>query len=90
MLYALARPLLFRLDPERAHALTLELADAPLRFGLLRVARAPQPERVVGTDPLLQVERGFGDAFTHVHARSSASLNDKVRFATSAENSPSE
>jgi len=40
MLYALARPLLFALDPETAHQLTLELADAPLRFGLLRVARA--------------------------------------------------
>jgi len=33
MLYALARPLLFRLDPERAHALTLGLA------GLLPAAR---------------------------------------------------
>ncbi len=51
MLYALARPLLFRLDPERAHALTLELADAPLRFGLLRVARAPgAPVRAMGLE----------------------------------------
>ncbi|MDA1118637.1 MAG: quinone-dependent dihydroorotate dehydrogenase [Proteobacteria bacterium] len=41
MLYALARPLLFLLDPERAHELTLGLADAPLRLGLLRVPRAP-------------------------------------------------
>jgi len=41
MLYALARPLLFALDAETAHQLTLDLADAPLRFGLLRVARAP-------------------------------------------------
>jgi len=40
MLYALARPLLFLLDPERAHELTLGLADAPLRLGLLRVPRA--------------------------------------------------
>jgi dihydroorotate dehydrogenase len=51
MLYALARPLLFRLDPERAHELTLGLADAPLRFGLLRVARAPGvPVRAMGLD----------------------------------------
>ena len=51
MLYALARPLLFRLDPERAHELTLGLADAPLRFGLLRVARAPgTPVRAMGLD----------------------------------------
>ncbi len=51
MLYALARPLLFALDPETAHQLTLELADAPLRFGLLRVARAPgAPVRVMGLD----------------------------------------
>jgi len=51
MLYALARPLLFCLDPERAHELTLGLADAPLRFGLLRVARAPgTPVRAMGLD----------------------------------------
>ena len=51
MLYALARPLLFALDPETAHALTLELVDAPLRFGLLRVARPPvTPVRAMGLD----------------------------------------
>ena len=51
MLYALARPLLFALDPETAHALTLELADAPLRFGLLRAARVPgAPVRAMGLD----------------------------------------
>ena len=51
MLYALARPFLFALDPETAHTLTLELADAPLRFGLLRVARAPgAPVRAMGLD----------------------------------------
>ena len=33
MLYALARPLLFALDPERAHELTLGLADAPGQGG---------------------------------------------------------
>ena len=50
MLYALARPLLFALDPETAHLLTLALADAPLRFGLLR-ARVPQyPVRALGLD----------------------------------------
>jgi dihydroorotate dehydrogenase len=51
MLYALARPLLFALDPETAHLLTLALADAPLRFGLLRVPRvAHHPVRVMGLD----------------------------------------
>jgi dihydroorotate dehydrogenase len=51
LLYALARPLLFALDPETAHSLTLELADAPLRFGLLRVARVPgTPVRAMGLD----------------------------------------
>ena len=51
MLYALARPLLFALDPERAHALTLGLADAPLRFGLLRVPRARgTPVRAMGLE----------------------------------------
>mgnify|MGYP001338126546 CR=1 FL=1 len=51
MLYALARPLLFALDPERAHELTLGLADAPLRLGLLRVPRAPgTPVRAMGLE----------------------------------------
>jgi len=51
MLYALARPLLFALDPEFAHTLTLQFADAPLRLGLLRFARpAPQPLRVFGLE----------------------------------------
>jgi dihydroorotate dehydrogenase len=51
MLYALARPLLFALDAERAHELTLGLADAPLRFGLLRVARVPgAPVRALGLE----------------------------------------
>jgi dihydroorotate dehydrogenase len=51
MLYALARPLLFALDAELAHQLTLELADAPLRFGLLRVARAAgAPVRAMGLE----------------------------------------
>lgn len=51
MLYALARPLLFALDAERAHELTLGLADAPLRFGLLRMARVPgAPVRAMGLE----------------------------------------
>jgi dihydroorotate dehydrogenase len=51
MLYALARPLLFALDPETAHELTLALADAPLRLGLLRVPRpAPLPVRAMGLE----------------------------------------
>lgn len=41
MLYALARPLLFALDPETAHGLTLGLADAPLRLGMLKFRRPP-------------------------------------------------
>src|SRR5512134_1625566 len=51
MLYALARPLLFALDAERAHELTLGLADAPLRFGLLRAVRVPgAPVRAMGLE----------------------------------------
>ena len=51
MLYRLARPLLFALDPETAHELTLGLADAPLRLGLLRFARAPaRPVRTMGLE----------------------------------------
>jgi len=51
MLYALARPLLFSLDPETAHSLTLALADAPLRFGLWRVPRVPpSPVRIMGLE----------------------------------------
>ena len=50
MLYALARPLLFALDPETAHLLTLALADAPLRFGLLRARVPPCPVHVMGLD----------------------------------------
>ena len=50
MLYALARPLLFALDPETAHLLTLALADAPLRFGLLRARVPSYPVRVFGLE----------------------------------------
>ena len=51
MLYALARPLLFALDPETAHLLTFALADAPLRLGLLRFPRVPlQPVRAMGLE----------------------------------------
>lgn len=51
MLYALARPLLFALDPETSHRLTLGLADAPLRLGLLRFARTPpHPVRAMGLE----------------------------------------
>jgi dihydroorotate dehydrogenase len=50
MLYALARPLLFALDPETAHLLTLALADAPLRFGLLRAKVPNCPVRVMGLE----------------------------------------
>jgi dihydroorotate dehydrogenase len=51
MLYALARPLLFALDAETSHALTLGLADAPLRLGLLRFPSVPAcPVRAMGLD----------------------------------------
>jgi len=43
-MYASARPLLFRLDPERAHGLTLGALDAMHRAGLMAlVAKPPQP-----------------------------------------------
>ena len=49
LLYALARPLLFSLDPERAHDWALQFAEAPLRFGLLRFPRpAPLPTQAFG------------------------------------------
>jgi len=51
MLYALARPFLFALDPERAHALTLGLADAAQRLGLPGAARAAgTPVRAMGLE----------------------------------------
>jgi len=51
MLYALARPLLFALEPETAHSLALGLADAPLRLGLLRFRRPPdRPVRAMGLE----------------------------------------
>jgi len=51
MLYALVRPLLFALDAETAHGLTLALADAPLRLGLLRAPRVPAlPVRAMGLE----------------------------------------
>jgi len=71
MLYALARPLLFRLDAERAHELTLGLADAPLRLGLLRVARVPgAPLRAMGLDfpNAVGLAAGFDKNAAHVDA----------------------
>jgi dihydroorotate dehydrogenase len=51
MLYALARPLLFALDPETSHRLALGLADAPLRLGLLRFGRVARcPVRAMGLE----------------------------------------
>jgi len=51
MLYALARPFLFALDPERAHALTLGLADAAQRLGVLGAGRvAGDPVRAMGIE----------------------------------------
>jgi dihydroorotate dehydrogenase len=53
MLYALARPLLFALDPEKAHRLTLRLADAAQAVRLLGllVPRVPAaPLRAMGLE----------------------------------------
>ena len=48
MLYSLLRPLLFSLDPETAHLLTLKSAD--LFAALLRMRIPPSPVRVMGLD----------------------------------------
>ena len=48
MLYRLLRPLLFSLDPETAHRLTLKSAD--VFAGLAGTAVAPCPVRVMGLD----------------------------------------
>jgi dihydroorotate dehydrogenase len=53
MIYELARPLLFALDPERSHRLTLGLIGAAQAFGLANLAahRVPaRPVRVMGLD----------------------------------------
>ncbi len=53
MLYALARPLLFALDPETAHRLTLGLADAALASRLLAAFAPrvpPAPVRAMGLE----------------------------------------
>ncbi len=51
MPYALIRPLLFRLDAERAHGLTLGLLDQAARLGLPPVRPVPSaPARVMGLD----------------------------------------
>jgi dihydroorotate dehydrogenase len=71
MLYALARPFLFALDPESAHRLTLGLADAPLRLGLLRFARVPRhPVRVMGLElpNPIGLAAGFDKDAEHVDA----------------------
>lgn len=50
MLYSLARPLLFKLAPERAHELTLSMLDTAYRFGLIRSKIANHPVKVMGID----------------------------------------
>jgi len=47
MVYALARPLLFALEPETAHAASLKIAEAARRCGLLGLAAARVPARPV-------------------------------------------
>jgi dihydroorotate dehydrogenase len=71
MLYALARPLLFALEPERAHALALGLADAPLRLGLLRFGPVPaRPVRAMGLEfrNPVGLAAGFDKNAEHVDA----------------------
>jgi dihydroorotate dehydrogenase len=46
--YGLVRPLLLRLDPEQAHALSLRLLQAAHTFGLLRAASAGAPVSLLG------------------------------------------
>ena len=43
MSYRLLRPLLFRLDPERAHAIVLALLDSATKLGLTRLLSASLP-----------------------------------------------
>lgn len=44
LLYALARPLLFSLDPESAHNLTLPALKRAAKLGLARLIAKPEPE----------------------------------------------
>lgn len=44
ILYALLRPLLFSLDPEAAHNLTLSALQRAVRHGLTRMLARPQPD----------------------------------------------
>jgi dihydroorotate dehydrogenase len=53
MLYSLARPLLFQLDPERAHRSTMRALDIAHRVGLTRLiaGRSPSsPRKVMGLE----------------------------------------
>lgn len=50
MLYELIRPLLFRMDAERAHHLTLRLLGLAYRLGLARQYVPPLPTRAMGLD----------------------------------------
>lgn len=51
MIYSLLRPLLFALDPETSHRLSLQAMDAADRLGLLKLMHGPllpQPRTVMG------------------------------------------
>src|SRR5437660_8683427 len=53
MLYRALRPLLFMLDPERAHGLSLTSLDVLARLGIASLAASPAPRvpvRVMGLD----------------------------------------
>jgi len=50
MIYRLARPLLFGLDPERAHDVALGMLDACERLGIRSGAAAHCPRRVMGIE----------------------------------------
>ena len=75
MLYSLARPLLFALDPETAHRLTLSLADAAHAVGmsgLLGTKRLSSPVRVMGLEfpNPVGLAAGLDKHATHVGALS--------------------
>jgi len=53
VLYSLARPILFALDPERAHTVTLTALDVAAHLGLVRCLVGPRidaPRKVMGLD----------------------------------------
>src|SRR5258706_612727 len=72
MLYRAVRPLLFALDPETAHGLSLKSLDVLARLGaasLLASPAPPLPVRVMGLDfpNPVGLAAGFGQKGGHIH-----------------------